>query len=378
MNPYSQMMGVGMPYNQWRRHAHGFCAYAFPKRFGNRPVMQPVQPTTHIRPVYSRSVRPVVTSRPRILRPRAYPLRRLGAPADIQGLLGVGYPGLIAHGPDGHLYGWVSGYDGLGTPLGVWGKLNRLAKKGFKFAARKALPHVLPLVPGIGPAAATALKVARGAGLLGVAETGTPIYLGLDGYLYGVEGADYEPVHRFAAPMMHGLAADPIHGLEADYMHGLQYDHMHGLADDYVHGLADDYMHGLEDEYMHGLEDEYVHGLEDDYMHGLEDEYVHGLEDDYMHGLEDSPIHMIGGLEDDYMHGLEADDMDGLEDDHMHGLEADYMDGLEDDHIHGLETDFVDGLEGYIPNVMGYEPTRPSTTPRFNPTSGSNVFQPYL
>ncbi|WP_142238030.1 hypothetical protein, partial [Bacillus cereus] len=155
---------------------------------------------------------------PRILRPSSVSLRGLGAPAEIQGLLGVGYPGVTIQGPDGHLYGWISGYDGLGNPLGFWAKLKRKLDRFIK----KNLPNLsklttnlLPLVPGIGPAAATALKVARGSGLLGISQTGTPIYRGVDGSLYGIEGVGVDPVQGLAADSIHGLDVDLIHGLEA-------------------------------------------------------------------------------------------------------------------------------------------------------------------
>ncbi|PGD13319.1 hypothetical protein [Bacillus toyonensis] len=228
LDSYGRRRGGWTPYNRLRRRVYRLCAYTFPKHFGRRPVIRPAGPNTHIRPIYSKIVRSTATSLPRIQRPRAVSLRGLGAPAEIQGLLGVGYPGVTIQGPDGQLYGWISGYDGLGTPIGFWGKLKRLAKK----LAKKVLPmasNLLPFVPGVGPAAATALKVARGAGLLGVAQTGTPIYRGIDGSLYGIQGIGTNIVHGLEADPIHGLEADPIHGLEADPIHGLEADPIHGL-----------------------------------------------------------------------------------------------------------------------------------------------------
>jgi len=368
LDSYGRRRGGWTPYNRLRRRVYRLCAYTFPKHFGRHPVIRPAGPTTQIRPIYSKIVRST-TSLPRIQRPRAVSLRGLGAPAEIQGLLGVGYPGVTIQGPDGQLYGWISGYDGLGTPLGFWGKLKRLAKK----LAKKVLPmasNLLPFVPGVGPAAATALKVARGAGLLGIAQTGTPIYRGIDGSLYGVQGIGNNIVH--------GLEADPIHGLEADPIHGLEADPIHGLEADPIHGLEADPIHGLEADPIHGLEADPIHGLEADPIHGLEADPIHGLEADPIHGLEADPIH---GLEADSIHGLEADPIHGLEADPIHGLEADSIHGLEIDLIHGLESDPIHDLNGYISNkngLLGYEQARPSTTPMFRtPTNTPDFWKPH-
>ncbi|MHA4170075.1 hypothetical protein, partial [Bacillus cereus] len=259
LDSYGRRRGGWTPHSRLRRRVYRLCAYTFPKHFGRRPIIRSARPTTQIRPIYSKIVRSNANSMPRILRPSSVSLRGLGAPAEIQGLLGVGYPGATIQGPDGHLYGWISGYDGLGNPLGFWGKLKRLVKK----IAKKVLPiatNFLPLVPGIGPAAATALKIARGSGLLGISQTGTPIYRGVDGSLYGIEGVGADPVHGLDIDLIHGLEADPIHGLEADPLYGLEADPIHGLEADPIHGLEADPIHGLEADPIHGLEADPIHG----------------------------------------------------------------------------------------------------------------------
>ena len=38
---------------------------------------------------------------------------------------GLGSVGDIAEGPDGNLYEWVQGVDGLGNPIGFWKRLKR-------------------------------------------------------------------------------------------------------------------------------------------------------------------------------------------------------------------------------------------------------------
>jgi hypothetical protein len=54
--------------------------------------------------------------------------------------------GEIAEGPDGQLYEWVEGVDGLGNPIGFWKKLKQAAGG----LLRKALPAAGGLIPGAG------------------------------------------------------------------------------------------------------------------------------------------------------------------------------------------------------------------------------------
>jgi len=66
--------------------------------------------------------------------------------------LGIGsYVGEIRQGPDGQLYEWVEGVDGLGNPIGFWKGLRKLASgavKVAKQAASGALPLLAKLIPG--------------------------------------------------------------------------------------------------------------------------------------------------------------------------------------------------------------------------------------
>lgn len=63
--------------------------------------------------------------------------------ADMTQMMGIGsYVGEIRQGPDGQLYEWVEGVDGLGNPIGFW--------KGIKTLVSKALP-LTKFIPGIGP-----------------------------------------------------------------------------------------------------------------------------------------------------------------------------------------------------------------------------------
>ncbi len=124
--------------------------------------------------------------------------------------LGIGnYVGEIRQGPDGNLYQWEEGVDGFGNPIGFWkaikavgravGKgvraVGRVARKITRIPiVRKLLPAAAAFIPGIGPAAAAAVKGAQAAGILGLGEGDYigEIRQGPDGNLYqweeGVDG----------------------------------------------------------------------------------------------------------------------------------------------------------------------------------------------
>jgi hypothetical protein len=106
-------------------------------------------------------------------------------------MMGIGsYVGEIRRGPDGQVYQWVQGVDGLGNPVGFWNKLKKVAGKvvskvtsaipgvsQIKGAAQgfcNALPQIQPIVslhPAIGPFAQFGTKICgtlKKVGLLGV------------------------------------------------------------------------------------------------------------------------------------------------------------------------------------------------------------------
>jgi hypothetical protein len=98
--------------------------------------------------------------------------------------MGIGYLGEVRRGPDGNLYQWVEGTDGLGNPIGFWKSLRRRLRR----VVRRALPivkQVAPFIPG-GAAVTTALTTAtpllRRAGVAGYGE----LYRAPDGTLYGL------------------------------------------------------------------------------------------------------------------------------------------------------------------------------------------------
>jgi hypothetical protein len=187
-------------------------------------------------------------------------------------VMGIGYLGEVAQAPDGNLYQWVQGVDGLGNPIGFWKAFRRIRRRLRRFV-RRALPivqQVAPLIPGVGPAAAAALTAAtpilQRAGVAGYNGLGA-LYQAPDGTLYQVQG----------------LAED---------------DELRGLAEDEEpRGLA-------EDEELQGLEeDEELRGVaEDEELRGFaEDEELSGLaEDDELQGLDQ------GYVREDSVSGLEA------------------------------------------------------------------------
>jgi len=89
-----------------------------------------------------------------------------GKAAQRAGLLGTDSTGKVAQGPDGQLYEWVEGVDGLGNPIGFWKNLKRAAGG----VLRRALPAASGLIPGAGallPAATSLLRRGGGPGIVG-------------------------------------------------------------------------------------------------------------------------------------------------------------------------------------------------------------------
>jgi len=286
-------------------------------------------------------------------------------------MMGIGYFGEVRQGPDGNLYQWVQGVDGLGNPVGFWKALRRIGRR-FRRFARRALPIVqqfAPFVPSIGPAvpvvtsaipaattpvtmpatpAETPATVATETSV--PAETATAgwglgeIGIGPDGNLYqwvqGVDGLGNPfrfwrrlkrlarrvvsralPIVQQAAPFIPGgaaalTAATPIlkeAGVTGYGGLGALYQAPDGSLYQ-VQGLA-------EDEELRGLaEDEELRGLnEDEELRGFgQEEELRGLEDDEeLRGLD----------EDEELRGLtEEQDLSGFaQDDELRGLSQGYV-----------------------------------------------------
>jgi hypothetical protein len=180
---------------------------------------------------------------------------------DVNQMMGIGAVGEVRQGPDGQLYQWVQGVDGLGNPIGFWRALRRVGR-GIRRVARRALPivqQIAPLVPGGGAVTAalrTATPLLRQAGVAGHTGLGA-LYQAPDGTMYQVQGVGQEEELR-------GLSE------EEELQRIAENDELQGLAEDEeLQGLAEDEeIQGVgEDEDLQGLDQGYVR---EDGMNGLE------------------------------------------------------------------------------------------------------------
>jgi hypothetical protein len=113
--------------------------------------------------------------------------------------MGVGYYGEVRQGPDGKVYQWVSGTDGLGNPVGFWRALKRV--RGFVKRALPVAQTAASFIPGAGPVVAAGVRAAtpylQRAGMLGHGGLGA-LYEAPDGSLYRMQGvAEGEELQGF-------------------------------------------------------------------------------------------------------------------------------------------------------------------------------------
>ncbi|MDX2056239.1 MAG: hypothetical protein SFV24_00425 [Gemmatimonadales bacterium] len=106
-------------------------------------------------------------------------------------LMGTGYLGELREAPDGQLYQWVEGVDGLGNPVGFWKALRRRVRGAVRRLAPLAT-RAAGMLPGpYGAVARRALDTAtpwlRRAGLTGADGLGQ-LYQAPDGEVYQVHG----------------------------------------------------------------------------------------------------------------------------------------------------------------------------------------------
>jgi hypothetical protein len=187
-------------------------------------------------------------------------------------IMGIGYLGEVRQGPDGNLYQYVQGVDGLGNPVGgFWSRLKKIARG----VVRKALPlaqQFAPFIPGGAAVLTAATPILQQAGVARYGGLGA-LYQAPDGTLY----------------QMQGLADDDLRGLDED-------EELRGFADDEELRSLD------EDEELRGFaDDEELRGLE-------EDEELRGFaEDEELHGLDEDPDMQgfDGYVRQDGMSGLE-------------------------------------------------------------------------
>jgi hypothetical protein len=120
-------------------------------------------------------------------------------------MMGIGnYVGETRRGPDGQLYQWVEGVDGLGNPIGFWKGIKKLASKALPNAKMipgvgpiigavkpfcQTLPQMRPLIqqaPGVQPIYTLGTKICKVLGKVGIAGAEGAIMEAPDGQLYEV------------------------------------------------------------------------------------------------------------------------------------------------------------------------------------------------
>jgi hypothetical protein len=271
---------------------------------------------------------------------------------DLTQVMGIGYLGEVRQGPDGNLYEWVQGIDGLGNPFGLWRGIRRYVKRSVQPFLRRALPwaqQMATAIPGYGPAIAAGIKAAtpilRQAGVAGYPGLGA-LYQAPDGSLYqmagyagdeGLDGleADDELGYFMDADELSGFAGDGwmgMDGLGALYQapDGSLYQ-MAGYAD----FAGDDALDGLE------ADDELGYFNEAEELAGYAGEAeLEGLQaEDELGDLSDDEV--LGSLSgDDELNGYgEADEMAGYgESDELGDLDGYVLDRR------------LNGLEAYVPD----------------------------
>ncbi len=211
-------------------------------------------------------------------------------------VMGIGYLGEVRQGPDGNLYQWVQGVDGLGNPVGAWwSRIKKFARRYGRYipavaALRAASPFLKRALPFVQKAAsfiplpqaqaiAKGLQVAtpflRQAGVAGAGYAGLgALYQAPDGTVYQVQGLTEDEELRglgalFQAP---DGTVYQVAGLDED-------EELRGLGEDEeLRGIAEDEeLRGLsEDEELRGYgEDEDLRGFaEDEDLRGIDEGYV--------------------------------------------------------------------------------------------------------
>ncbi len=292
-------------------------------------------------------------------------------------MMGIGYLGEVRQGPDGNLYQYVQGVDGLGNPIGAWWK--RLVRRALPLARQFA-----PFIPG-GAAALTAVTpflkqagvegseelgafhgLAAGEELQGISDDAMTQLMGVgylgevrqgpDGNLYqyvqGVNGLG-NPIGGFWSRMKRGLKA--VHSLAqrgASFIPG-----PYGAAIATGLKLATPLLQkagvaghdGMGALYQAPDGSLYQGVSENEALQGLDDDAeLRGLEaDDELHGLNDDP-ELRGFDEGEELRGLNDDmELRGLDDsEDLRGFDAELeMQGMEG----YVRQDGVSGLEAFVP-----------------------------
>lgn len=126
-------------------------------------------------------------------------------PADMTQVLGIGsYVGELREAPDGNLYEWVAGVDGLGNPIGFWKKIKGMATRFAK-----------ALIPG--PLKRLARGVCRNVDQLGPVATFVPpmlpYYTGAKGLCKVLRSTGIAEAPAIPIPPMARSAAKSVCGV---------------------------------------------------------------------------------------------------------------------------------------------------------------------
>ena len=288
--------------------------------------------------------------------------------------MGASTLGEVRQGPDGSLYQWVQGVDGLGNPFGIWKKLRKIgravtkpvvdiAQRAVQFVKR---PYCLPLQTIPGPVKGITKKVCRVVGQLrplanvpvvgsyyqginrfcnvakecGIAGLEDSLMQAPDGTIYQVPGLSDEAELSmgagsmglgglFQAPdgtlyQLSNVGDEELQGFEAD-------DELGVLAEEDLQGLyADDDLGDLTDEELRGLEaDDELQGFDADDEFGdlADEEDLRGFaaEEDLSEFAEDE----LGYFAEEDLQGCRcneqnlSEDLDGyIQDTRLQGMDA--------------------------------------------------------
>ena len=304
---------------------------------------------------------------------------------DLTQTMGIGALGEVRRGPDGSLYQWVQGVDGLGNPIGFWKKLKKIAKavtKPITDVAQKAVqfvkkPYCIPLQAIPGPIKGITKKVCRVVGhlrpLANIPVVGS-YYRGINKFcnvakecgIGGLEGS------LMQAPdgtiyQVQGLGDD------ADLNMGTGYSGLGALFQTpdgtlYQMSNAGDELQGFEaDDELGDLADEDLQGFDaDDDLGDLTDEELQGLEaDDELQGFEaDEELGDLG--DDDELRGFAAEDeLSELAEDEVGYLAEEDLQGcrcneqnLSEDLDGYIRDNRLQGLSAYVPAASATQTSR--------------------
>lgn len=139
-------------------------------------------------------------------------------PADMTQILGLGsYVGELREGPDGNLYEWVAGVDGLGNPIGFWKKAFKAVKDAAQTIVKAGLARLIP-----GPLKRLARGVCNNVDQLQPVTTAVPTvlpyYVGAKGLCRvlrktGIAGAELMEAPAVAIPPAARSAARSVCGV---------------------------------------------------------------------------------------------------------------------------------------------------------------------